>query len=42
VPFCHWLLRHFVAREGYEYKPERDPISWRGRLLYQRPETVTH
>jgi hypothetical protein len=27
VPFCHRLLRHFLAREGYEYQLESVPIS---------------
>jgi hypothetical protein len=33
VPFCHRLLRHFAAREGYEYKLESVPISNWQRLL---------
>jgi hypothetical protein len=31
VPFCHRFLRHFVRRDGYEYRPESEPIS-----LWQR------
>jgi hypothetical protein len=33
VPFCHRLLRQFVARDGYEYRPESEPISWWQRCL---------
>jgi hypothetical protein len=33
VPFCHRLLRHLVARDGYEYRPESEPISSWERFL---------
>jgi hypothetical protein len=32
VPFCHRLLRHVLAREGYEYRLESEPISLWGRF----------
>ncbi|NEV01707.1 hypothetical protein [Bradyrhizobium uaiense] len=33
VPFCHRLLRHQIAREGYEYRLESEPRSWWQRFL---------
>src|SRR6266516_2974771 len=33
VPFCHRLLRHFIARDGYEYRLESEPISPWQRFL---------
>ena len=33
VPFCHRLLRHMFAREGYEYRLESEPISGWQRFL---------
>ena len=33
VPFCHRLLRHTFAREGYEYRLESEPISGWQRFL---------
>ena len=33
VPFCHRLLRHILAREGYEYRLESEPISLWQRFL---------
>jgi hypothetical protein len=33
VPFCHRLLRHLIARDGYEYRPESEPISRWERFL---------
>ncbi|KRR09557.1 hypothetical protein CQ12_13805 [Bradyrhizobium jicamae] len=33
VPFCHRLLRHFVARDGYEYRLESEPITGWQRVL---------
>jgi hypothetical protein len=33
VPFCHRFLRHIIAREGYEYRLESEPISLWQRFL---------
>ncbi len=33
VPFLHRLLRHFLARQGYEYQLESQPVRWWQRLI---------
>jgi hypothetical protein len=33
VPLCHRLLRHFIRRDGYEYRLESEPISQWQRFL---------
>jgi hypothetical protein len=33
VPFAHRLMRHFLARQGYEYRLESQPVTWWERLI---------